>query len=80
MEYTLYFAFGTILLGCTYYIGRKILKRINVNKLTGSVAKVPSFDYASDDFICLLKTDGSSAASSGGATVLGRRINTSSSK
>lgn len=74
MEYAIYFALSSLLLGCIFYVGRKIVKRIGDNKAACAVSAIPSTDDASDDFICLLKSDGTSVVNCGGVTVVGRRI------
>jgi hypothetical protein len=74
MEYAFYFTHCALLLGCVFYIRRKLIKRANNNKVISSVVTVPTVDEPDDDFICFMKSDGSTLVSSNGVVVVGRKV------
>ena len=74
LKYAPYIVYSAVLLGFLLYVAWKVGNRRNRDEL--SYAPAPSaepFDYASDDFICIRKSDGSTIASSGGVIVTGKR-------
>jgi cbb3-type cytochrome oxidase subunit 3 len=74
MEYTLYIIFGALLLGIIFYVVRQLFKRNQRDELPAPTAPLPLDDEPEDDFMCLLKTDGSSIAISKGVVVTGKRL------
>jgi len=72
MEYILYVIFSALILGFIFYIARASFKRGNHNKLPDPVDNLPLADDPYDDFMCILRSDGSSIASSKGVVVTGK--------
>tara|TARA_R110002167_G_scaffold55676_16_gene158004 strand:+ start:717 stop:929 length:213 start_codon:yes stop_codon:yes gene_type:complete len=57
----------------TYSIGDEGQKTKS-GKLIPSINKIPTTEEPFDDFICFHMRDGSSIASSGGVTVIGKKL------
>lgn len=75
MEYAIYLTLYALGFGLVFYGIRKIVKRRNRLNLVASSLDTtsPTTDDTVDDFICIRRADGSTVASSGGVTVVGRR-------
>jgi hypothetical protein len=74
MEYIIYAIFSALILSCIFYIARQLFKRVNHNKLPDPVVPVALADDPVDDFMCILKSDGSSIVISKGVVVTGKRL------
>jgi cbb3-type cytochrome oxidase subunit 3 len=74
MEYALYIIFCALLLGLIFYVVRHLFKRNQRNELPAPADPLPLDDEPEDDFMCLLKNDGSSIAISKGVVVTGKRL------
>ena len=75
MEYTLELIFSALTLVCLFYVIRQWLKGIKHNKLSTPITPMPlADDDPYGDFMCILKADGSTLASSGGVVIRGRRL------
>lgn len=73
MEYTIYIILGTLFFSGLLYFTRKVVKRINHNKLILSELDnaPPATNDMLDDFMCLSVSDGSTIISVGGVSVRG---------
>jgi hypothetical protein len=78
MEYAFYFTLCVLLLGFIFYIRRKLIKRANNNRVINSVVTIPTVEALDDDFICFIKSDGSTLVSSNGVVVVGKKIESDS--
>jgi hypothetical protein len=74
MKYTFYIIFSALILGGIFYVVRQLRKRITHNKYSVPVAPIEQADELADDFMCIMKADGSTIASSGGIVVRGRKL------
>jgi hypothetical protein len=74
MEYTFHIIFSALLLGIIFYVIKRLLKGNPRNELLAPTDFLPLDDEPEDDFMCLLKTDGSSIAISKGVVVKVNRL------
>jgi len=74
MEYTFHIIFSALLLGIIFYVVRRVFKGNPRNELTAPSDPLTLDDEPEDDFMCLLKTDGSSIAISKGVVVKVNRL------
>jgi hypothetical protein len=74
MEYIFYIIFSALILCFIFYIAKGLFKRINHNKLPEPIEPLALDDDPDDDFMCLLKSDGSSIVISKGVVVTSKRL------
>lgn len=74
MEYVAYIIISAVILGCIYYVARQLAKRDRQNEPIEQDTPLAPCDVPDDDFMCFLKSDGSSLTISKGVVVRGRRL------
>jgi hypothetical protein len=74
MEYVAYIIISGLILGCIYYVIRQMAKRARQNELIEHDTSHEPCDASDDDFMCFLKSDGTSLTICKGVVVTGRRL------
>lgn len=74
MEYMLFIILSSLFIGFIIYVVRQLIKRANRKNVIERECPVTLDDDTEDDFMCIMRSDGSTIAISKGVVVTGRKI------
>mgnify|MGYP000046209738 CR=1 FL=1 len=73
MSQTHYIVISLLILGFIFHVARRLVKRANHSKLSSPAIPLADSDYLNDDFMCIMKADGSTINICSGMVVIGSR-------
>jgi hypothetical protein len=73
MSQTHYIVISLLILGFIFHVARRLIKRANHNKLNFPAIPLADSDYLNDDFMCIMKADGSTITICSEMVVIGSR-------
>ena len=70
MSQTHYIVISLLILGFIFDVARRLIKRTNHNKLSSPAIPLEDSNYLNDDFMCIMKADGSTITICSGMVVI----------